>query len=382
MLKMIKKSIGENFIKSMHSLSDFSINRYHSHFSVSYNRKLIRAKYICNMAIAYFIKDIYPDHVRFIMKSHNNPDYSVFNHKIIWVDEGDYFINLGHFNFMIISLHNEDEKVVGDDVWYNTKIEFKFYGKNHSIWHKLINEKFDEIREKIKNDLQKSDNVYIRYNVGRITKDKYIKGYNIQNVIHSRKDELISNLDKFLKSEEIYSSCGIPYKLCVLLYGNPGTGKSTMIKSIANHFKKSIHQLDISNIEKMTDVMNRFYLIEEVDLELQKLDTNSDSEYEVDSDKLKKLMGYIDNIPYGSVLFMTTNYIDRIPWRLLRDGRIDLKIEFGDFGPDEIKNMVNIFGFDVNDVSDIIKSVEVNGLINPAKLQNQLRLLKMNELYS
>ena len=49
-------------------------------------------------------------------------------------------------------------------------------------------------------------------------------------------------VDDFLrKTRDTYLSFGMPYKCVIMLYGAPGTGKTTTISSIASHFDCDIY---------------------------------------------------------------------------------------------------------------------------------------------
>ena len=59
----------------------------------------------------------------------------------------------------------------------------------------------------------------------------------------------------FLKSEKWYQQRGIPYRRGYLLYGHPGTGKSSFIQAVAGALDYSICMLSLggSNGAVMTD---------------------------------------------------------------------------------------------------------------------------------
>lgn len=64
-----------------------------------------------------------------------------------------------------------------------------------------------------------------------------------ENSYFRNKKEIISKIDFFLNNEEWYKDRGIPYNLGILLYGEPGGGKSRFIKQLINYTKR--HAIDI-----------------------------------------------------------------------------------------------------------------------------------------
>ena len=63
-------------------------------------------------------------------------------------------------------------------------------------------------------------------------------------------DSVLKKIDFFLKNKKWYQAKGIPYNLGILLYGEPGCGKTRFIKQLMNHTGR--HGIDI----KLHDQMN------------------------------------------------------------------------------------------------------------------------------
>ena len=66
------------------------------------------------------------------------------------------------------------------------------------------------------------------------------------------------------------------------------------------------------------------------------------------------------------VVFVPTNYIDKIDPAVKRFGRFDLQIEMKDFTLDEAKDFCALYDLTIHDVVD---KVEKDFTISPAKLQ-------------
>ena len=71
-----------------------------------------------------------------------------------------------------------------------------------------------------------------------------------ENSYFNEIDAVIKKIDFFLKNKEWYKEKGIPYNMGILLYGEPGCGKTRFIKQLMNYTGR--HGIDI----KLNDLMN------------------------------------------------------------------------------------------------------------------------------
>ena len=78
----------------------------------------------------------------------------------------------------------------------------------------------------------------------RIFKERLIKG---------EKERLVTMVDEFFQDEtrDVYLSFGMPYKHIVMLYGVPGSGKTSTITALASHFDCDIYTIPIT--KELTD---------------------------------------------------------------------------------------------------------------------------------
>lgn len=174
---------------------------------------------------------------------------------------------------------------------------------------------------------------------------------------------IVDRVEWFKENEEWYVSRGIPYKLVILLHGIPGVGKSSLIFALASHFNRELcSMMSINRIDKafMGAPDNSFMLIEDIDMLAVSRDDDDDDnapakmieEIANNDDKkasslsaLHVLINSLDGVatPHGLIVFITTNYKDRLDPALVRDGRIDMDIEMGPLEPKAIQRMFTAF---------------------------------------
>jgi len=146
--------------------------------------------------------------------------------------------------------------------------------------------------------------------------------------------------------EEWYLNRGIPYRRSYLLYGPPGCGKSSIVKAIAGELNHDICVFSLSN--KLTDdgltelfntaPTNSVILLEDIDAVFKSRENEGASTRETNlafegcSQSALTFMGLLNALDGvasaedGQLVFMTTNYPDRLDPALIRPGRVDLKI--------------------------------------------------------
>jgi chaperone BCS1 len=150
-------------------------------------------------------------------------------------------------------------------------------------------------------------------------------------------ERLLADVETFLDREQWYANLGIPYRRGYLLYGPPGSGKSSTVAAIASHFGMDIALLNLSAASLdddelrnlLSDVPPRtFVLIEDVDGAFSDRKKTNDKKGRV---TFSGLLNAIDGVAAGEgrIIFLTTNHIDRLDPALVRPGRCDVKEEIG-----------------------------------------------------
>ena len=235
---------------------------------------------------------------------------------------------------------------------------------------------------------------------------------------------MLSDVKAFLESREIYERNSSPYKFVGLLSGTPGSGKTSTIHAIASELGMGIRFIntDKEEFETIARLMTRnddfsesgkkdIIVIEDIDcmsmnatdsrnlkgdgcsgefLKIEDFDDLETIEYKQEHNRavarsnrssddgrptldfsvsqisLSSILNLLDGIvtPSGTIVFMTTNRPEKLDKALLRDGRIDARYEFSNFGRETAKRMVkDHLGFDFDAIAD--------GIV-PASLQRDI----------
>jgi SpoVK/Ycf46/Vps4 family AAA+-type ATPase len=166
-----------------------------------------------------------------------------------------------------------------------------------------------------------------------LREDKYI------NLLDSLK-ELDDEVNFFLNNREIYTNSSTIYKMGVLLFGPPGTGKTSYIREFVRKHKAIVIYLDdvptrmfLERINEDTPDILKIFVFEEVVSRLE------------DANAVKEMLELLDGTMTvaNSIYFMSTNFPESIPENIIRNGRVDVFVRV-DF-PDEEgrKKIINLY---------------------------------------
>ncbi len=183
-------------------------------------------------------------------------------------------------------------------------------------------------------------------------------------------NEVINEINNFVRLSKLYKLCSIPYKKGMLFYGPPGTGKTSFVKSLAYEYQMNIYSLNL-NDEKVNDdsinsilnsmgsLTNKILLFEDVDTafaDKEQIKMEHKLNIEITNKKDEKVMPQIKFLTYsgllnaldgvmtnhhGVITIMTTNYIEKLGSALIRPGRIDIKILLKECNGEQIQLMCN-----------------------------------------
>ncbi|EOA25826.1 hypothetical protein CARUB_v10019198mg [Capsella rubella] len=177
----------------------------------------------------------------------------------------------------------------------------------------------------------------------------------------TKKEEIKSDLVKFSKSKDYYKKIGKAWKRGYLLFGPPGTGKSTMIAAMANFLEYDVYDLELTTVKDNTHLRRllietsakSIIVIEDIDCSLnltgqrkkkeeeeedgddknaiEKKMMKSEGENKESKVTLSGLLNFIDGLWSACggerIIVFTTNFVDKLDPALIRKGRMDKHIE-------------------------------------------------------
>lgn len=261
------------------------------------------------------------------------------------------------------------------------ELSLLFYGPDRY----KIREKF--VR-KVEDLLQPRDKIrMIQLNGYGKQSEVLVPPQSINNVIlkPETKSTIISGLLTWKKSVEWYKNNSLVHKIGILLYGDPGCGKSTIIRSIATIFDNAtIIMPNINDIgESVRDIIEvrknidgvLIVVLEDFDMlfynradESLEIDMNSGSNGKKNNQNatFQLLDGLYST--EDTIYIATTNHIDRLDPAMIRHGRFDIQEKIEGFDENLTMKFLYHFGYDKKFFDEYIKG-NFEYPIQPAKLQ-------------
>lgn len=281
------------------------------------------------------------------------------------LDNGTYFAELDNNNYCILETKIDAMSLICTSKLY-------FIGKDWKKWKKkylkMVN-KYKKLSKLDRNEMIVSNGIYI---------NTIFKSFD--NVIMKDKEKVINYIDNWVECiPTYYNKYNMIPKLSILLYGEPGTGKSTFYKALA----KYLHIDRVTIIDKMTltsqnrrNSASTVYAIDDIDCICES--RSSKSSNSDNSSTLSKLLEFLDNPPTFrylakdgieypvQIVVATTNYYDKLDPAVKRYGRFDLQIKMGNFDEELAQKMCDLYGLKL---SNLIGYIGKNFKISPSKLQ-------------
>ena len=195
------------------------------------------------------------------------------------------------------------------------------------------------------------------------------------------KESIIKHINGFLSNEKLYLSRSLLYKTGILLYGDPGTGKTSLATAIATKYRMDMIIIDMTtfaglSVSRLTSSINadkRRYLVllEDIDTMFNSLDRD-DKSSESNKAVINKLLQFLDSnsSPTNVIFIATTNHPEKLDAALMRSGRFDLRVEVRGISKPIAIDMCKSFDLTDDQIDETLKDAEFP--INQSLLQGKI----------
>lgn len=155
------------------------------------------------------------------------------------------------------------------------------------------------------------------------------------------KESIVGDVQDFLSRQQWYVDRGIPYRRGYLLFGPPGSGKSSFIQALAGELDFSVAMINLSEMgmtdDKLAFLLTKLpkrslLLLEDADAAFVNRRQRDSDGYSGASVTFSGLLNALDGVAAGEerIAFLTTNHIERLDPALIRPGRVDMMLRIGE----------------------------------------------------
>lgn len=307
------------------------------------------------------------------------------------LEAGEYYVKAGKKTYLYLKVSSFIESGGDRKSYYDadSMIHFDIWiiGKNwKEVFDSIIEEKEKFIKESEKSlsdyfiSSNRSDDDY--------GSDKKTVFKSFDSLVMRDKDKVIKYIDNWVNNiPYFYKKYNMISKLSVILYGEPGTGKSTFCQALANHL--SIHRIMPISPNKFEvssnisapygELVPIIYSIDDIDCVCKARDDKNASK--TDSLAMANVLSFLDNPPTFffkandglmypvSICVATTNYYDKLDPAVKRYGRFDLHIQMNEFDEELAREMCKVYDLKLEDVLSKEELEAKPFKYSPAKLQ-------------
>lgn len=296
--------------------------------------------------------------------------------KKICLDYGKYIVKMDEHNYAFLNVEMVETN------HGEIKFELYFIGDDFSKNKDKFLEKCRKYETKRKTN---AADCIINASERQVRKEVVFKSFD--KMVIRNKSRIIKYIDNWVDHIPEFYERGIPCRLTILLYGTPGTGKSTLCRALAKHlgikriisfspyFFKEGNNCNL-NYYTSRDAEPSVFSIDDIDC-ICKSRKNDDS-FE-NAGILSTLLEFLDNPPSTyfkakdgkyypiSVLVATTNCYENLDEAVKRYGRFDFQLEMSNFNYDEATEMANLYNVNIDTLFTGIDKEKFT--ISPAQMQ-------------
>lgn len=245
----------------------------------------------------------------------------IYNRRLVWLERS----------------RKDLEKGAGGDGGFLARLNketfnIRIIGRKQSVIRSLIEEAGRQAQQSAEKQVEvfiSTQNYWDRLSTG--------KPRLISTVILPRgqKEALLEDIQDFLGRQDWYVQMGIPYRRGYLLHGVPGSGKTSLITSLAGEFKMNLYSLNLGaelSDDRLCSLLatvppKSIILLEDIDCVFQGRERDKSVKEGV---TFSGLLNALDGVgaKEGCLVFMTTNRKDVLDAALIRPGRADYHLQF------------------------------------------------------